>query len=92
MQDFMITQDAFARFLAHFDRVIARDNLKIIAVRLNPAAIVATEHFKADNLPQSTVGNIKMHHYLKILFEFVLKAVYAVDSVAQLLQEGRGYR
>lgn len=87
MQDFVVTQDAFARFLAHFHRVVAWDNLKIVTVRLNPAAIGATEHFKADNLPQSTVGNIKMHHYLKILFELLLKAVYAVDSLVQFLQK-----
>ena len=80
----MIAQNAFARFLAHFNRVVAWDNLKIVTVRLNPAAIGAAEHFKADNLPQSTVGNIKMHHYFKILFELVLKAVDAVDSLVQL--------
>lgn len=89
MQDFVIAQNAFARFLAHFNRVVAWDNLKIVTVRLNPAVIGAAEHFKADNLPQSTVGNIKMHHYFKILFELVLKAVDAVDRLVQLFQKGR---
>ena len=87
MQDFVIAQNAFARFLAHFNRVVAWDNLKIVTVRLNPAAIGAAEHFKADNLPQSTVGDVKMHHYFKIFFELLLKAVDAVDSLMQFLQK-----
>lgn len=89
MQDFVITQNAFACFFADFHRIVAGDNLKIIAVRLDSAAIVAAEHFKADNLPQSTVGNIKMYHYFKILFELVLKAVCTIDSLVQFFQKGR---
>ena len=84
MQDFVIAQDAFIRFLTQFYRIIAGNNLKAVTVRINSAAIGAAEHFKADNLPQSTVGNVKMHHYLKIFFELFLKAVYAVDSLVQL--------
>ena len=84
MQDFVIAQDAFNRFLTQFYRIIAGNNLKAVVVRLNPAAIGATEHFEADNLPQRAVGNVKMHHYLKIFFELVLKAVYAVDRLVQL--------
>ena len=30
-----------------------------------------------------------MHHYLKIFFELLLKAVYAVDSLMQFLQKRR---
>ena len=89
MQDFVITQDAFNRFLAQFYRIIAGNNLKAVTVRLNSAAIGTAKHFKADNLPQSAVGNIKMHHYLKILFELVLKAVCTIDSLVQLFQKGR---